>query len=92
MKSAVVLWMILTATSAFAQSAPTAKAWDATSITWQNIYPDGTKWAVGKHITMRNTSTITEKLGGRRSSRTATVYLSRLWRVVNAQMIQARAG
>lgn len=38
--------MILAATSAFAQSAPTAKAWDATSITWQNIYPDGTKWAV----------------------------------------------
>jgi hypothetical protein len=46
MKSAVALWMILAATSAFAQSAPTAKAWDATSITWQNIYPDGTKWAV----------------------------------------------
>jgi quercetin dioxygenase-like cupin family protein len=47
MKSAVGLWMILAATLAFAQSAAvTAKAWDASSIAWQNIYPDGTKWAV----------------------------------------------
>jgi quercetin dioxygenase-like cupin family protein len=35
--------LFLGATAAFAQS---SQAWDAKSITWQNVYPDGTKWAV----------------------------------------------
>lgn len=31
---------------ALAQSAPTARVWDAKSIAWQNVYPDGTRWSV----------------------------------------------
>ena len=38
--------VILIGSIALAQSAPTAGVWDAGSITWQNVYPDGTKWSV----------------------------------------------
>ena len=46
MKFTVPLSLLLAATFTFAQSTPTAQAWDPTSITWQNTYADGTRWSV----------------------------------------------
>jgi len=46
MRFVFALALLLAATFTFAQSAPRAQAWDPTSITWQNTYPDGTKWSV----------------------------------------------
>jgi quercetin dioxygenase-like cupin family protein len=46
MKVTVAALLILTGWLAFAQSAPAVKTWDAKSIAWQQLDPDGTKWAV----------------------------------------------
>jgi hypothetical protein len=43
MKLIVALSLILVGVLAVAQSVPTPKAWDATSIVWPNTYPDGSK-------------------------------------------------
>src|SRR6266853_4242592 len=46
MKSVAAMLMIFVTSVAVAQSTTTAKTWGPNSITWQNIYPDGTKWSV----------------------------------------------
>jgi quercetin dioxygenase-like cupin family protein len=43
MKTVVLLMALTTAVTMSAQS---AQSWDAKSIVWQNVYPDGTKWSV----------------------------------------------
>jgi quercetin dioxygenase-like cupin family protein len=44
-KTLIAVMMALFGTLAIGQSAA-VKTWDASNITWQNTYPDGTKWSV----------------------------------------------
>jgi quercetin dioxygenase-like cupin family protein len=46
MRCVLASLLLCVASVVMAQSNVTAKAWDAKSITWQNVYPDGTKWSV----------------------------------------------
>jgi quercetin dioxygenase-like cupin family protein len=45
LKTLIAVTMTLLGTLAMGQSAA-VKTWDASSIVWQNTYPDGTKWSV----------------------------------------------